>query len=62
MEHFSLHPYVEDSYSRKLDNRVAAQEMPYGYDTSPPPYWHENYEAIEAQRAQESHYRPYKEA
>lgn len=28
---------VEDSYSRRLDRMVAAQEMPYGYDTPPPP-------------------------
>ena len=29
------HP--SDSYSRQLDHRVAMQEMPYGYDHSPPP-------------------------
>lgn len=26
-----------ESYSRQLDNMVAAQEMPYGYTQSPPP-------------------------
>lgn len=28
---------VPESYSRKLDERVAFQEMPYGYESSPPP-------------------------
>lgn len=27
---------VPESYSRILDDRVAAQEMPYGYLTDPP--------------------------
>lgn len=27
---------VNDSYSRQLDRRVAASEMPYGYNESPP--------------------------
>lgn len=26
-----------ESYSRQIDNRVAAEEMPYGYESSPPP-------------------------
>lgn len=26
-----------ESYSRQLDDKVAAQEMPYGYTSSPPP-------------------------
>ncbi len=28
---------VPESYSRQLDERVMAQEMPYGYVTPPPP-------------------------
>jgi len=28
---------VPESYSRKLDERVSFQEMPYGYVTPPPP-------------------------
>ena len=28
---------VPESYSRQLDERVAMQEMPYGYVSSPPP-------------------------
>jgi hypothetical protein len=28
---------VPESYSRRLDERVARQEMPYGYDFDPPP-------------------------
>lgn len=28
---------VPESYSRQLDERVAHQEMPYGYSMSPPP-------------------------
>lgn len=28
---------VPESYSRILDERVARQEMPYGYLSSPPP-------------------------
>ena len=28
---------VPESYSRKLDERVLMQEMPYGYEASPPP-------------------------
>lgn len=35
-----MHP--EESYSRRLDEMVAAQELPYGYDGNPPPYDHEN--------------------
>lgn len=27
---------VPESYSRQLDERVAMQEMPYGYTSSPP--------------------------
>lgn len=27
---------VPESYSRQLDERVAHQEMPYGYTTEPP--------------------------
>ena len=37
---FSVHmmgSLVPESYSRKLDERVAMQEMPYGYTGSPPP-------------------------
>jgi hypothetical protein len=32
-----LHPLVPESYSRQLDERVHIQEMPYGYQSSPPP-------------------------
>lgn len=28
---------VPESYSRQLDERVAEQEMPYGYTSEPPP-------------------------
>ena len=28
---------VPESYSRQLDERVLAQEMPYGYTIPPPP-------------------------
>lgn len=28
---------VPESYSRQLDERVLAQEMPYGYENQPPP-------------------------
>jgi hypothetical protein len=31
------HGLVEESYSRRLDASVQRQEMPYGYDMSPPP-------------------------
>ncbi len=36
---FDIHmmkPMVPESYSRVLDERVMAQEMPYGYTTPPP--------------------------
>lgn len=38
---FSIHDigsFVPESYSRQLDERVAAQEMPYGYVDQPPMY------------------------
>ncbi len=28
---------VPESYSRQIDERVARQEMPYGYTNEPPP-------------------------
>lgn len=28
---------VPESYSRRLDERVAMEEMPYGYTSEPPP-------------------------
>ncbi len=31
------HSMPQESYSRRLDDQVAAQEKPYGYDDSPPP-------------------------
>lgn len=37
---FSIHELgslVPESYSRQLDERVAMQEKPYGYEMSPPP-------------------------
>lgn len=37
---FSVHELgslVPESYSRKLDEMVSHQEMPYGYITPPPP-------------------------
>jgi hypothetical protein len=40
------------SASRALDQMVAAQELPYGYTSAPPPYWHQNAEAIENQKLQ----------
>lgn len=30
------HPTPPDSYSRELDMKVQAEEMPYGYTTPPP--------------------------
>lgn len=30
-------PYIPDSYSRQLDEKVCKEEMPYGYTNSPPP-------------------------
>ena len=32
----------EDSYSRKLDRRVAMDEYPYGYEGEVPPAGHKN--------------------
>lgn len=29
--------HVPESYSRKIDEDVAASEMPYGYTNNPPP-------------------------
>lgn len=40
-----------ESYSRQLDERVAAQEKPYGYTVSPPPADTGDYD----QYAKESH-------
>lgn len=40
------------SASRALDEMVAAQELPYGYTNAPPPYWHQNAEALENQKLQ----------
>lgn len=40
------------SASRALDEMVAAQEAPYGYTNAPPPYGHQNAEALENQRMQ----------
>lgn len=34
---FTIYSHPSESYSRQLDNRVAAQEMPYGYSFPPPP-------------------------
>ena len=42
---------IPDSYSRQLDDRVAIQEMPYGYDLPPPPADTGDYD----QRRLESH-------
>jgi hypothetical protein len=30
------HPVPPNSFSRELDSRVQAEEMPYGYTTEPP--------------------------
>lgn len=43
-----------DSFSRQLDNMVARQEMPYGYESSPPPMGHQNAETLENIRMQRS--------
>ena len=58
-----MHSFMppEESYSRRLDESVCMSEMPYGYENSPPPYWHQNEEALEATTKQASNYRPYKE-
>lgn len=34
---FTMYSHPSESYSRQLDKRVAAQEMPYGYSLPPPP-------------------------
>lgn len=34
---FTVYGIPPESYSRTLDERVAATEMPYGYDYPPPP-------------------------
>ncbi len=34
---FTVYGIPPESYSRQLDERVAAQEMPYGYTSPPPP-------------------------
>lgn len=37
---FDVHTFgslVPESYSRELDERVSYTELPYGYDTDPPP-------------------------
>ena len=31
-----VHPVPEQSYSRELDSRVQATELPYGYTENPP--------------------------
>lgn len=41
-----------NSFSRQLDNMVAAQELPYGYESAPPPAGHQNAETLENQRLQ----------
>lgn len=55
---FHIFSSPPQSYSRELDDRVAAQEMPYGYSNPPPPYDHENREAIEAYNSQKYQFRP----
>ena len=42
---------IPNSYSRQIDMRVQASEMPYGYETSPPPADTGNFN----QHAKESH-------
>lgn len=39
--------YPQDSYSRQLDNMVASQEMPYGYDANPPASDQQNPTSVE---------------
>ena len=53
---FSSFSYPSDYYSRQLDMRVYREEMPYGYEISPPPADTGNFD----QRAKESHvdYKP----
>lgn len=48
----SVYQVPEESYSRQLDNKVAATEMPYGYDMSPPPAGTSDYDM----EAKEQHY------
>lgn len=33
----SISHHPSESYSRQLDQRIHAEEMPYGYEMSPPP-------------------------
>lgn len=54
----SMYSAPSESASRKLDRFVASQEMPYGYESSPPVDGHQNSEAKAAYKAQESHYKP----
>ena len=44
----------EESYSRRLDNEVAATEMPYGYDNAPLEAMHELSESRAYEEAEES--------
>jgi len=32
-----VHPQPRDSYCRQMDSRIFESELPYGYDTPPPP-------------------------
>jgi hypothetical protein len=56
---FEFHVFhtPSESYSRHLDNIVSAQEMPYGYHNDPPPYDHQNREAVEAFDIQKNQFR-----
>lgn len=42
--------YIPDSYTRQLDKAVERSEMVYGYDNTPPPYGHENYQQNEIEK------------
>ena len=58
---FNIHlmgSLVEESYSRKLDERVAMEEMPYGYSTSPPPA--DTGDFNQSKLEDKDHYYPYK--
>ncbi len=44
---FSVYEVPPESYSRILDEEVARSELPYGYDTPPPPAGHNNHEGHE---------------
>ena len=46
-----MHAIPRESYSRQIDSMVKSQELPYGYDSPPPPADTHDYD----ERAYETH-------